>query len=198
MSLRRNSQKNRCLKCLVHKEDCYCAKIIPMDLPTKVSIIMHKKEQFLTSNTAMLSHKSLLNSEIHLRGYADIPIPDSFLEENKYHPLFLYPDENAIEITSEFLSKFDKPINLIVPDGTWRQAQKTHAREKKVSHIQTVKITNCPKTLYTLRRQKYEYGLCTHEAITYALGIIENEKVQEKLLDDFKIMLNIHQGYRAY
>lgn len=198
MSTRRASQKNRCPNCLVHLEDCYCAEIHPLKLATKVSIIMHKKERFLTSNTAMLAQKALGNSEIFLRGYSNQKISDSFLEEKNYQPLFLYPDEDAIELTPEFLSSMSKPINLIVPDGTWRQAKKIHTREASVSHIQKVKLTSTPKTIYPLRRQKFEYGLCTLEAIAYALGIIENKNAQDFLLGQLKRMIDIHTKYRAY
>jgi len=198
MSLRRDSQEKRCNRCLVHKEDCYCDQIALIPTESKVSIIMYKKERFLPSNTAMLVNRCLPNSEIYLRGFEGSTIHSSFLDEKDYQPLFLFPDEDAKELTPEFLESFNKPINLIVPDGTWRQAKKIHAREKAISHIQKVKVTNCPKTIYPLRKQKYEYGLCTLEAIAYALGVIENNAVQEKLLVHLKMMIEAHTKYRAY
>lgn len=159
---------------------------------------MHKKEKFLTSNTAMLAAKCLKNSELYLRGYADQEIQDSFLDEEHYEPLFLYPDEEAVELTSELIESFEKPINLIIPDGTWRQAKKIHAREKAVNHVRKVKLTKTAKTIYPLRKQKFEYGLCTLEAIAYSLGILENKKAQDFLLGHLKYMIDIHTRYRVY
>lgn len=159
---------------------------------------MHKKEKFLTSNTAMLANNCLSNSELFLRGYEGKEIGTSFLDEDRYEPLFLFPDEDAIELTSDYIQSFDKPINLIIPDGTWRQAKKIHAREKTVTHIQKVKLTTTPKTIYPLRKQKFEYGLCTLEAIAYSLGILENKKAQEFLLGHLRYMINIHTRYRVY
>jgi DTW domain-containing protein YfiP len=159
---------------------------------------MYKKERFLTSNTAMLANTCLVNSEIYLRGFEDSTIPNSFLDEENYQPLYLFPDEDAQELTDDYLAQFDRPINLIVPDGTWRQAKKIHKREKNVSHIQRVKVTNIPKTIYPLRQQKYDYGLCTLEAIAYALGIIEDKSIQDSLLNNLKIMIERHTKYRGY
>lgn len=177
---------------MVHQLNCFCEKIDTLNLATKVSILLFKKEAFLPSNTAHLAIKSLVNSEDYQRGHADKTLPVSFIDDKNYQPIYLFPTEDAQELTQDFLERFDKPINLIVPDGTWRQAKKVHRREPLLVDIPRVKITPNKKSIYPLRRQKFEFGLCTHEAISYALEILEGLPVKEKMMSNLKIFIEAH------
>jgi len=194
---RRGTQEKRCPHCMVHKDNCFCEKIDKINLKTKVSILVFCKEVFLPSNTAHLSIKSLENSEEFQRGRLGKELLPSFVDSEHYQPLYLFPTENAVELTPEYLKQFKKPINLIVPDGTWRQAKKVHRREPLLKDIPHVKITPCQKSIYPLRRQKYEFGLCTHEAVAYALEILEGPKVKEFMMKNLKILIDAHLAYRV-
>jgi DTW domain-containing protein YfiP len=176
----------------VHQDNCFCDKIQKIKLKTKVSIILFKKERFLPSNTAHLSIKSLSNSECFERGHKDFPLNESFINRENYQPLLLFPSEESTELTESYLRQFDKEINLIVPDGTWRQAKKVHRREQLLVDIPHIKVTPSQKSKYLLRRQKFEYGLCTHEAIALALGIIESQEVKRNLLINFNKFQDAH------
>jgi len=118
MTLRRSSRDKRCQSCMVHKDNCFCGLLESVDLKTKTSIIIYKKEIFLPSNTAHLALKTLSNSQSFERGHRDQLLHKEFLDEENYQPLFLYPSDDAVELDSTLISKFTKPINLIVPDGT--------------------------------------------------------------------------------
>lgn len=177
---------------MVHADNCFCKKIQVLDLQTKVSLLVFRKERFLPSNTAHLTLKSLKNSQQFERGYQNTHLTSEFIDKEYYHPLYLYPSEDAIELTPDLLESLNKPINLIVPDGTWRQAKKVYRREPLLSEVTQVKITPNKKSIYPLRRQKFEYGLCTHEAISYSLGILEDTNAQEHMLNNLKIMIDAH------
>ncbi len=189
---RRGTREKRCPNCMVHKENCFCDSIKKFDLKSKVSILIFRKEIFLPSNTAHLTLKSLSNSEGFERGHLGKELQTSFIDNENYQPLYLFPTEEAEELTAEYLHQFDKPINLIVPDGTWRQAKKVHRREPLLKDIPHVKITPNQKSIYPLRRQKYEFGLCTHEAISYALGILEGTETKNKMMENLEIFIKAH------
>lgn len=197
MSPRRENRSKRCKVCLVHSDNCYCQQVKELKLKTKVSIILFKKEKFLPSNTANLSARSLPNSELFYRGYRDIHLESSFIDEKNYHPLYLFPSDDSVELTPEFLKGIKKPINLVVPDGTWSQAKKIHNREPLLREIPRVRVTTNDKSIYTLRRQVREKGLCTHEAIAHALGIIEEQKTKEILMENLHSMVKAHEKYRV-
>ena len=193
--MRREGREKRCPVCLVHKDNCYCDKISKLPLKTNVAIVAFKKERFLPSNTAMLSIRSLENSKLFFRGYQDSPMPEDFILDD-HEKIVLYPSDDSVDLNADFLKTINKPIQLIVPDGTWRQAKKIQRREPALAELTCVKIPTNQKSIYSLRRQKFDYGLCTHEAIAYALGIIEGERVQDLLLGNLKTMLTAHETYR--
>lgn len=151
---------------------------------------MHVQELSLPTNTARLAHQCLSNSQLILRGgHEHFAVEDEFKVADT-HPLFLYPDQDAVDLTSEFLSTIKKPIQLIVPDGTWKQAKKFKRREKSFNSIQSVKIPYNGGSIYTMRKQKSPEGLCTFEAIAKALEIIENKKAEQHLMKILRIMVN--------
>ena len=189
---RNASKARRCPNCMVHKENCFCEQISPIELQTRISIILYKKEKNLPSNTAHLATKALINSNVFERGYRDLFVEEDFIDSTNYHPLYLFPSDDAVELTSELISNIDKPINLIVPDGSWRQAQKVHRRAALLKDIPRVKLSLEEKTQYLLRRQKTEFGLCTFEAIAYALREIEGGDINVKLMNYFKIFQDAH------
>jgi len=182
---------------MVHADNCYCPDIKNLSLKTKVSFVMYKKERWLPSNTANLALNCLENSKVFYRGIKDTPLPLDFLEQETHYPMYLYPDEDAVVLSQEILQGIEKPINLIIPDGTWRQAKKIYARESALHNTLKVKLPTVPKSTYPLRRQKFENGVCTFEAMTYALGIIERNDCKDQLLDNFKTMIEAHLKYRV-
>lgn len=182
MTTRRQNIALRCPRCLINKSLCFCDHIPSVETETKVSLIVHIKEKVLSSNTAHLAHQCLSNSEFLYRGLKDNPIESTFELDPNYQALYLYPSEMAQELTLELLESFEKPIQLIVPDGSWRQAKKFHKRVPLFQSIPHVKLPMIPQSLYQLRKQKYENSVCTLEAIAYALGIIENTNIQNELI----------------
>lgn len=187
MATRRQNIDQRCPRCLINKALCFCEFIPSVQTKTKVSLIVHIKEKVLSSNTAHLAHQCLTNSEFYYRGLKDQPFDTTFKLDENYSPLYLYPSDKAEVLTNEYLSSIDKPIQLIVPDGSWRQAKKFHKRVPLFKEIPHVKLPEIPKSIYELRKQKFENSVCTMEAIAYALGIIENQSIKEELFEILKI-----------
>jgi len=152
---------------------------------------MHHREVHLTSNTAKLAPLTLTNSKIYLRGLLENPFSIKHLPESQdVLPLYLFPDEDAIFLDENFLVNHPGPYQLIVPDGTWNQAKKVRRREPGLSEIQCVKLREDVVGEYKLRRGVREDGVCTFEAIAYALAVLENKEVAEDLLRQFRIMNN--------
>ena len=142
---------------------------------------MHHRERWLTSNTAHYANLCLENSQVIQRGMPDDPTEyKEFLDPNR-EPLFLFPDDDAIELGPNFPKK---DYQLIVPDGTWRQAKKFKRRIPEFENIKTIKIPAGKPSRYLLRRQGHEEGLSTFEAISRALGHIDKLPSIEFELDE--------------
>ena len=192
MNKRRASAHKRCPRCRINETLCFCDCIHPFKTKSSVSIIMHHREKHLTSNTAILTKLVLEKCQIILRGLPGklFDINELTISEDET-PLYLFPHEGAIELTSEFVSTLDKPVHLIVPDGTWSQTVKTYRRESSLSHIQCVKLPAGIKGNYRLRKSSdRENSVCTYEAIMHALAIIENDQnILSKMEPVFDVMV---------
>ena len=150
-------------------------------LQTRVIILMHTCEEVLTTNTARLAAKALTNSEVRIHGRRDERMSlEGWLQPAR--PSFLlYPSSRAIELTTEFVSRLSGPVNLIVPDASWRQTKKFVRREPGLVGIPHVTLPSGPPSEYRLRAQRDDQNLCTLEAIARALGILESRAAQAGL-----------------
>lgn len=172
---------HRCPGCEMVRPFCFCALIPRIELQTRVIILMHTSEEVLPSNTARLAHKSLPNSEIRINGRIGDRLSTEGLVEAGRQSLLLYPSPQAIELTGDFVSSLKEHVNLIVPDGRWRQTRKFARREPALLEIPHVKVPVREPSRYRLRTQPNDNGLCTLEAIARALGMLESRAAQEQL-----------------
>ena len=146
---------------------------------------MHHRETHLTSNTANLAKMVLPKCDISLRGLPDFPFSAESLKLNPSEmPIYLFPHEDAVELNQDFLDAHpDTKFHLIVPDGTWSQAVKFYRREAGLAGIQCVKIPAGEPGRYRLRKSSDENRLSTYEAITRALGILEQSPELQKEME---------------
>ena len=82
-------------------------------------------------------------------------------------PVLLFPADDAVPITQFTAS--ERPVVLIVPDGSWRQASKMRKRVPGLEDVPCVTLPDAGRTQYRLRAEVREGGLATFEAIARAL-----------------------------
>lgn len=101
--------------------------------------------------------------------------------------LLFYPSDRAVELTEEYVKSFKKPLNLVVPDGSWRQAGKIMNRVESLKDVPHVKLPPGPVPKLRLRKESKPGGLSTFEAVARAIGIIEDYGAQKRLEEFYKI-----------
>lgn len=172
---------HRCPGCEIRKPLCFCAMIPQLALQTRVIILMHACEEVLTTNTARLAAKALTNSEVRIHGRRDERMsPDGLVQPGR-SSFLLYPSSTAVELSTDFASRLSGPVNLIVPDASWRQTKKFVRREPGLVGIPHVRLPTGPPSEYRLRVQRSDQNLCTLEAIARAIGILECRAAQAGL-----------------
>lgn len=114
-------------------------------------------------------------------------MPTEGLVTPERQSLLLYPSEQAVELTPALVAGLGRPVNLIVPDGSWRQARKVATREPALHGVAQVKLPPGPPSRYRLRKEPNERSVSTFEAIARALGILEGPQVQARLEDLFEM-----------
>ena len=187
--MRPGISENRCPRCEIRKPLCFCSLIPEIVLETRVIILMHTFEEPLTTNTAKLTNKALINSEIIIHGKKDERLSAEQLCQTGRTPLLLYPSPFATELTPEFVSKLSRPVSLIVPDANWRQTTKFVRREPAIAGIPHVKLSPGPPSEYRLKTQRHESGVCTLEAIARAIGLLESPEAQTQLEQVLRVMV---------
>lgn len=179
---RKRKPHDPCQDCYLHKTRCICAEIPNISLKTKISLIIHAKELKRTTNTGRLAIKALTNSEMRIRGEDRGGLDLSDLLSPSYRTLLFYPSENAVELSQELIAEGSLPIQLIVPDGNWRQASKVHYRHPELKEIPRVMISSPNLSAYHMRTENTVSGMATLEAIAHALGVIEGEDIKTQIL----------------
>ena len=123
-----------------------------------------------------------MNSEMRVRGETREPLDLSDLLTDRYRTLLFYPTVDAVELDNELVAQDRTPIQLLVPDGTWRQARKVHYRHRELKDVPRVKISAPDISKFHLRAQHRPEGMATLQAIAHGLGVIEGDLVKEQLM----------------
>jgi len=173
----------------MHRERCVCADIPRYDLATRVVLVMHHREYPKPTATGPLALEALPNSEIRIHGERDSILDLSDLATPERRTLLLYPGDDVPVLTREIVERDPRPVTLVVPDGTWRQASRMGRRLPGLAHAGMVRLPEGAPTEWGIRRENHPQGLATFEAIARALGIIESPAVQWGLEELFRLMV---------
>lgn len=151
-----------------------------LETSTRLLLLLHVQEAKRPTNTGRLATLALLNSELHLRGVPGQPA--DIVHAPGRRAVVLYPDDDAAILSPEWLTEDDRPITLIVPDGSWRQAAKMPRREPALRDLARVKLPLIANPKSALRREPKAEGMATLAAIAYAFGILEGPDIEAALL----------------
>jgi len=165
---------------------CLCALLPRLETRTRLVLFIHRYEDRKPTNTGRLAAECLANSEVIVRGEPALPAA-AFVGPAGSRPLLLFPDDDAVPLDQ--LAPSPAPVTLIVPDGTWRQAQRVRTRVPGLREVPCVTLPPGPPTRYRLRSEPRPGGLATMEAIARALGILEGPTVQAALEHVLDIMV---------
>ena len=161
---------------------CICDAIPRLKLRTRICLVIHVNETKRRSNTGLLALRALVNSEVRLRGEPGETLDLSDLLSDDYRTFLFYPAKDAEELSSALIDGDPRPIQLIVPDGTWRQAGKMLYRHPELNGIPRVKLGAGGAPKYYMRAQHRADGMATLQAIARGLGVIEGESVEAALM----------------
>ncbi|MBK8013635.1 MAG: DTW domain-containing protein [Deltaproteobacteria bacterium] len=186
----------------MHIALCLCSELNPIETKTRVLILMHVSEAQKPTSTGNLAHLMLPNADVRLRGLPhlstvldDVVAPVRGVNEEPLVPLVLFPARDAIPLDQALQEDRDlreRRINLIVPEGTWRQARKVITREPKLANVPIVRLPDgIPTSKYGLRRNVRSRGhLCTLEAIAVALEYLGEPAATASLLQALELMVD--------
>lgn len=145
-------------------------------------LVIHHRELSRSSNTGLLAIRALVNSEVRVRGEQREALDLKDLLTAQYRSFLFYPSADAVELNEALVLQEARPIQLLVPDGTWRQARKINSRHPELRDLPRVKIGTPNNSIFQLRAQSQPERMATLQAIAEGLGIIEGDEVRAQLM----------------
>lgn len=147
----------------------------------KITLLTHDKEFAKRSNTGQVVVDVLGSAAEQVRWDRTNP-PAKLIEEIEAGGVALiYP--GAADETGINLADFK---HFIIIDGTWHEARKIHQRSPYLQQVSRLCLKAAGKSVYNLRKNQKESGLCTAECVIEILrgtgNIAEAERLQESFL----------------
>jgi DTW domain-containing protein YfiP len=202
-----------CTSCLRPLTSCICAHIARVDNKVELIILQHPLEVNNAKNSGRLLHLCLNNSQLHIgEQYTDEQFDEhvfngllrtrTTLSTEPPVDILLYPstgDETAIDlhtVKNSLKSNATFHVRLWVLDATWRKSRKMLYLNTPLQTMPRMNLTNCPRSIYTIRKAHNENQLSTLEASCYALQELEQHTIDyTPVLNAFSAFIKQRQSF---
>jgi DTW domain-containing protein YfiP len=149
----------------------------------KFTLLTHFKELEKPSNTGRLVVEVLGSAAEQIR-WDRITPPAKLVETiDAGGVALIYPgpsDETSADLTGIG--------HVILIDSTWHEARKIHQKSPYLQKVRRVSLKPVAKSVYNLRKNQKESGLCTAECVIEILRSTGNTSDAERLLERFLAM----------
>jgi DTW domain-containing protein len=188
----------RCARCKLHPALCLCAHLSPMTLRTRVEVVIHQRETVRSSNTAQLVPLTLTECGLWVHGLPFAPLDLSPLHDPSRAAFVLFPSPDSLTLEDAARVAGERPLSLVVVDGSWRQARRMLRRLDGLRGLPFVTLpAGGDPSRYAQRRQTDPSHLSTFEAIARALGVLEGPEVQRTLEAIFALKVRADMRMRG-
>eukprot|EP00624_Nannochloropsis_granulata_P007776 evm.model.NODE_9480_length_2484_cov_12.941627.1 len=170
--------EQRCKACWLLKRECLCGGVVPVKLPIDFNVLLHYKEYLRISNTGHLLTLAHPGSHLLVEGKVADDARLAELEaaaiRDPFSVVALMPCAGALSVAELKQKRTEHGtkgrLQVILLDGTWRQARALNRRvSEKVVRVK-VEVADRP-TVFRLRQRTRADGISTIEA---ALWFIED------------------------
>ena len=179
---RGNPDKPLCPACRLYPEICICASTPRLNNFNKISLLIHVKEYCRLTNTGHLLELCLQNFTLEFYGKPKQPCNPLNLISSLHQNYILHP---AASLTLQDISHSGQPVNLIIPDGTWRQSSRMLRSDLKLTNLPRVRLSGCFESAYLLRKERTAGHLSTFEAAALALSELAEQQITSEMLTFF-------------
>ena len=169
---------------------CICQNLVVLETCTRLVLVMHRREVNKTTNTGYLATVMMPETRVLIRGHLEAPPSYEGVGDETRQTILLFPTQEATPLCGDELKADGRPVTLVVPDGSWRQASKVTFRVPELESLPRRCLPAGPPSRYRLRREPHPQGLATFEAIARAMGIIEGEGVERAMMRAFDAMVD--------
>jgi DTW domain-containing protein YfiP len=192
--LGKRKRKVRCEGCGLWPELCACDLFPSVEVQTPILVVRHYKERFKPTSTAkllpaMASNVQLLDYTGGMPPFDPTPLRDEALDLR-----VLFPREDAEPMrqtddgTGGLTVAEGKRLGFVILDGTWHQCSRMSRRVPGVAELPCVSLPESEPSIYRVRSQHDERGLCTFEAVVRLWEVLEGPEVVRPLRAVFEVI----------
>jgi DTW domain-containing protein YfiP len=141
---------------------------------------MHPKEFQKTKNTTgMFTHRNLKNSYI-FKGidFTNHSKINEIINNPNNECYILYPDTNAINISSTKLENNKKQKVLFLIDSTWPCSRTILGKSKNLQNLPKISFDSTKTSKYKFKTQPNSYCLSTIETTQTILELLNNQGIE--------------------
>lgn len=141
-----------------------------------IFLLTHQRERFKKTNTGSLVVDVLAKKSRIIVWDRVAPDPGLLNMISEGSIALLYPSDDS-------LLADDAPDyqHYIIIDGTWQEARKIYNRSPYLKNIPSIKVSATSPSVYNLRRNQKEGGLCTAECVIELLNVKGSSLLAEEL-----------------
>jgi DTW domain-containing protein YfiP len=158
---------------------------------TRVLILQHPSETGHALNTARLVQTGVAHARLLI---GEIFQPDQWRLPG-HRNLLLFPEMHTDGAPAGSASAeeeaADAPLQLIVPDGTWRKARKLLHQNPALAALPRLALHPAGPSNYRLRKEPSAGSLATVEAVVLALNQLEAPARFDALLGAFETLVDL-------
>jgi DTW domain-containing protein YfiP len=182
-----------CARCRRPPVVCYCRHVVRLPTRTRVVLLQHPRERRVGVGTARMAHLGLPNSVLRVgTDFARDPVLAEALAPPR-RACVLFPDPDAMDVSE--LPR-DRPLTLVVLDGTWSQARKLRRLNPALAALPHVAFNPRRPSGYRIRRQPQAHCVSTIEALAEVLDALEPESGPfDRLLDPFRAVVEKQEWF---
>lgn len=175
-----------CTSCRLRCHECVCAWAPHVQIPTRVLVIVHCKEWRRTTNTGHLVRLAIDGAEVRQHGLMHRSVKSDDVDADSPSTLVLFPGRGARPLDGALVEALPRPLTLLVPDGNWNQTKHMMRRLPMLMRAQPVRLAGSKRDFAGLRTNRLPDRMSTFEAIAQALGILEGQETERRLLAFFQ------------
>jgi DTW domain-containing protein len=170
-------------------DTCVCAELPIVRVQTPIAIVQHVREQHKPTNTARLFARIVEGTEILPYGMREPPFDPSPLVRPDVEWRVLFPREGTPVVDPSEPPPPGKRFGYVVVDGTWHQCSRMSKRAEMVRDMPCVALPPAPPSIWAVRKQHLENGMCTFEAALHLLEVVESREALAPVRDAFAMVV---------
>ena len=159
-----------------------------------IYLLIHQRELDRRTNTGVLVTE-VMGENCQLFVWDRVAPDAKLLEKLKQESVALvYPRENGGSLAADEKT-FD---SFIIIDATWQEAQKMYNHSQYLQNLPKVNLSREKPSVYILRRNQKEAGLCTAECAAELLktsGNLKQGNIMEERLKHFIADIHLQGRY---